>query len=151
MGLSSLLVFAAMAVPALEPVQVSIGADFGRSDVAEIEQTFSNYNKTLVDKKYEELPRYVQVPFIVIDGTSRIITDIGAVVAGLRSNRESLDDKGYATSIPAKARISVLSSDRVLVNRIVRHNKKDGALLETRANFYLMTKVSGTWRISGII
>ena len=56
-----------------------------------------------------------------------------------------------AKSIPAKAHISVLSGDRVLVNRVIRHYKKDGSLLEARANFYLMTKVSGVWRISGII
>jgi hypothetical protein len=151
MVFSSFIVIAATMMLPVQTVQLSSVGNFGDSDRAEIEKVFSNYNQALVEKKYDELTRYIQAPFVVIDSAPRVITDIGAVIAGLRSNREALDQKGYGTSRPAEARISVLSSDRVLLNRIVRHYAKDGSLLEARANFYFMTKASGTWKISGVI
>src|SRR5690349_13190724 len=100
MTVSSFLVITAMMLLPLEPVQLSGGGNFHGSDKAEIEKAFSNYNQALVDKEYEELTPYIQVPFVVIDGSPRTITDIASVVAGLRRSRESLDEKGYAKSIP---------------------------------------------------
>jgi len=120
-------------------------------DPLEIEKTFSRYNQGLIEKNYEEVALYLRTPFVVIDNTPRIITDLSTVVTGLRTNRESLDQRGYGTSVPGEARISVLNPDRVLLNCVIRHYKKDGSLLEERANFYLMSRVSGTWKISGIL
>jgi hypothetical protein len=34
---------------------------------------------------------------------------------------------------------------------IIIHYKKDGSLLESRANFYLMIKSSEGWKITGIV
>ena len=50
--------------------------DLPQTDVNEIEKAFSSYNQALVEKKYQELPRYVQVPFVIADGTPRIITSL---------------------------------------------------------------------------
>jgi len=151
MIIPSVLVITTIMMLPLQAVQQSPDYKFQKSDVNEIEKAFSSYNQALVEKKYQELPRYVQVPFVIADGMPRIVTEIGVVVAGLRRNRESLDERGYAKSIPGKAHISVLASDRVLVNRIINHYKKDGSLLESRANFYLMTKASEGWKITGIV
>jgi hypothetical protein len=88
---SSIAVIAAMLIAPLITVQQSSTGNFSDSELAEIEKTFSGYNQALVEKKYEELTRYVQVPFVAIDSTPRIITEISAVLAGLRRTRESLD------------------------------------------------------------
>jgi len=145
--------FLILATVSMSPSQssVQVGTELQYSDRLEIEKTFSKYNQALIEKNYEEVALYLQVPFVVIDNTPRIITDLSTVVTGLRTNRESLDQRGYGTSVPEEARISILSPDRVLVNRVIRHYKKDGSPLEVRANFYLMSRVSGTWKISGVL
>jgi hypothetical protein len=119
------LLLAAVVMNAMQSgAQGSAARELETSDRLEIEKTFSAYNQALMDKKYDELARYLQTPFVVIDSTPRIITDVTTIVAGLRANRESLEQRGYATSVPAGAHISVLSPDRVLLNRVIRHYKR---------------------------
>jgi hypothetical protein len=145
------IVLTAVFIVGAEGGRIIVAEDLADSVVREIETAFSNYNLALVDKKYDELTQYIQAPFVVVDNTTRIVSDVAVVIGALRSTREALDQRAYATSIPDKAEISVLSPDRILMNRVVRHYATDGALLETRANYYLMSKASGTWKINGLM
>ena len=66
--------------------------------------------------------------------------------------RDPLDQRGYASSKPkGDAHISILALDRVLVNRAYSRYKTDGSLLEEVSSFYLMSKSSGKWKITGLI
>lgn len=127
--------------------QVSLDADV-RSAVA----VFDSYNQALTDKDYSKLRgQLIHVPFVVVDGTPRVIESVDAVVAGLQKTRASLDAAGYATTRSSAPRISVLSPDRLLLNYRLAHVNRDGTVLAERANFYLMVKVAGIWKVGGII
>ena len=73
---SSFLVIAYIVTALLAPVQLPGSGAFSDSDVAAIEKAFSSYNEALVDKRYDDLSRHIQVPFVVIDDRPRIIPDI---------------------------------------------------------------------------
>jgi hypothetical protein len=73
------------------------------------------------------------------------------VVAGLRLARESLDAADYTTTKIDPPRVSLLAKDRLLLNSRLHHLKKDGSLLAERANFYVMVRAAGIWKVGGII
>jgi hypothetical protein len=39
----------------------------------------------------------------------------------------------------------------LLLNSRVHHLRKDGSLLAERANFYVMVRTAGVWKVGGII
>jgi hypothetical protein len=80
---------------------------------------------------------------------TRIIASVDAVVAGLHMTRESLDAAGYATTTIEQPRVSVSAKDRLLLNCRLRHLKKDGSLLAERANFYVLVRTAGSWKVGG--
>ena len=91
------------------------------------------------------------MPFVIVDDGPRVVTSIEAVVAGLRMTRESLTAADYATTRIEPPRISVLAGDRLLLNSRLHHLRKDGSLLAERANFYVMVREAGVWKVGGII
>ena len=130
----------------------SAGADPASSDLRGAIAALHGYNQSLVERDYSRLQdRSIHVPFVVVDGAPRVITTIEAVVAGLRMARESLDAADYGTTTIEPPRVSQLSKDRLLLNSRVRHLKKDGSLLAERANFYVMVRAAGVWKVGGII
>jgi hypothetical protein len=44
-----------------------------------------------------------------------------------------------------------LDRDRLLLNYRLSRRKPDGSDLSERANFYLMVKAAGAWRVGGIL
>lgn len=122
------------------------------SDVRAAIVALEGYSQALVDRDYAKLrDRFLHVPFVVVDGAPRVVTSVEAVVAGLRIVRESLDAADYTTTRVESLRVSVLAKDRLLLNCRLHHLRKDGSLLSERANFYVMVRVAGAWKVGGII
>jgi len=122
------------------------------ADVRSAVAVFERYNQALVDKDYSQLRTHLlHAPFVIVDDTPRVIATVDAVVAGLQKTRESLDAAGYATTRVSVPRTSVLSRDRLLLNCRLLHLNREGAVIAERANFYLMVRVAGTWKVGGII
>jgi len=94
---------------------------------------------------------YLHVPFAFVGQPPQVITEIDVIVANLRKTRDSLDAGAYETSKMSDPHISVLSSNTVLLNCRLRHYRKNGSLLLEPANFYLLIKAAGTWKIAGFI
>jgi hypothetical protein len=127
-------------------------SDPASSDLRAAIAAFEGYNQALVERDYSKLrEQFLYVPFVIVDDASRVITSVDAVVAGLRMTRESFEAVGYTTTKIDQPRVSVLAKDRLLLNCRLRHLKKDGSLLAERANFYVMVRVAGMWKIGGII
>ena len=116
-----------------------------------IEEMFAAYNDALVRRDYTALRDYLEVPFIVLDATTRVAADLDALTAGLQRLREAMDSQSYATSTPGPSRFLVLSAARVLMSRSVRHYRKDGGVIDQRANVYVLRRSAGRWRIEGTI
>ena len=113
---------------------------------------FEGYNQALVERSYVTLrDRFLHVPFVIVDGASRVIPSVETVVAGLRARRESLEAAGYETTRIEVPRVSLLANDRLLLHARLHHRKKDGSLLEEQANIYLMVRVADIWKVGGII
>ena len=126
--------------------------DSASSDRRAAIAAFEGYNQALVERDYSQLrERFLYVPFVVVDDASRVITSVDAVIAGLRMTRESYEAAGYTTTEIAPPRVSVLANDRLLLNYRLRHLKKDGSLLAERANFYVIVRAAGVWKVGGII
>ena len=110
------------------------------------------YNQALIEGDYVTLrDRFLHVPFVVLDGAPRVIPSVETVVAGLRMTRESLDAASYGTTKMEPPRVSSLANDRLLLYSRLHHLRKDGSLLAERANFYVMVRVAGVWKVGGII
>ena len=120
---------------------------------ATILKAFEGYNAALVAKDYAKLrAEYLYVPFTLTGQLiPQIITDLDIVLAGLRKTRDSLDALGYETSKVLNPRISILNSDAALLNCRIQHYKKDGSLIAERANFYILIKVNGAWKLGGVM
>lgn len=116
-----------------------------------IETMFVSYNRALVEKDYLALREHLELPFIVIDDTTRVVSDLDGVIEGFRRRREAMDPQGYSASTPGPALFLPLTESRVLMNRAIRHYKKDGTLLEEQANVYIVSRSSGRWRILGVM
>ena len=113
---------------------------------------FEGYNQALVERDYAKLrDRFLHIPFVVVSATPQVVTSVDAVVAGLRMTRESFDAGDYATTKIEETRVSVLDRDRLLLNCRLRHLRKDGSLLSERANFYVMVRAGGVWKVGGVI
>ena len=121
------------------------------ADREAIEAMFVSYNRALIEKNYTALREHLESPFIVIDDTSRVVSDMDTVIEGFRRRREGMDPQGYSTSTPGPALFLPLTESRVLMNRAIRHYKKDGTLLEEQANVYIVSRSSGRWRILGVM
>jgi hypothetical protein len=122
-----------------------------KADERAIEEMFVSYNRALIEKDYVALREHLESSFIVIDATTQVVSDLDAVIEGFRRRREAMDPQGYATSTPGAAHFLVLTEDRVLMDRAVRHYKRDGTLLQEQANVYIVSRSSGRWRIAGVM
>ena len=132
--------------------QTTRPGDEASADVKAAVAAFEGYNKALTDKDYSTLKeRLVHTPFVIVDDMPRTVATVDAVVAGLRTTRERLDSAGYFTTTIDEIRPSQLRSDSVLLNCRLRHVKRDGSIIAERANFYLMVKKGGAWKLGGII
>ena len=87
----------------------------------------------------------------MVDRAPRVIADVDAVIEGLRKTRDSFEADGYSTTTIGSPLVSGLDKDRLLLNYRLRHLRKDGSLLMERANFSLLVKAGGAWKIAGII
>jgi hypothetical protein len=124
------------------------------ADRHEIEKAWDSYNQAFIAKDYSKLRDLLQVPFVRWnDRETASLESLDKVIEIYRRLREALDIRGYKTSKPdlSDARISVLSSTRILLNIRFRRYKTDGSLLEEGAGVYLMSKTSGSWKIQGTL
>ena len=126
---------------------------FGQADVAAIDQLFDRYNQAFSSKDYTRLRDYLRAPFIGFApfvGFGTVLTMEG-VMDSYRVLRDGLDAQEYDRSQLVQRRITALSNDRALVNGVYRRYRKDGTILVEAAAVYVVTKSSGTWKISGIL
>ena len=131
--------------------RVAAGQGSLDADAPSAVAAFERYNQALIQKAYSKLRELIHAPFLVVDDSPRVIASLDAVVAGLQKTRESLDGAGYATTQSSRPGISVLSPDRLLLNCRLAHLNRDGTVLAERANFYLMVRVAGAWKVGGIM
>jgi len=131
--------------------RVAAGQGSLDADAPSAVAAFERYNQALIEQDSSKLRDLIYVPFVVVDDSPRVIASVDAVVAGLQKTRESLDGAGYATTRSSVPRISVLSPERLLLNCRLAHVNRDGTVLAERANFYLMVRVAGVWKVGGII
>lgn len=130
----------------------TLGLRFGEPCVTAVLKAFEGYNDALVSKNYTKLRQeFLYAPFAYVGQPPQVITEIDVIVASLRRTRDSLDADGYETSKVINPHISVLSSNTVLLNCRLKHYGKNGSLLLERANFYLLIKAAGAWKIAGFI
>lgn len=128
--------------------------DWKKSDRKDIESVLTEYTEIFSMKAYERLPDVCQTPFIqVTDRGTVVMKTMQEVIASYRRSREALDATGYKASrvTLADTRISVLSPTRVLVNLPYGRYKADGSLLERGSGYYILSKSSGKWRITGML
>jgi hypothetical protein len=131
---------------------------FGDSDKIEIEELLDRYVHAYSVKDYTKLRECLQAPFVRssdalrIDGASAawdVMEAMDGVMAYYRKQRDALDAKGYDHSEYLKARITALSASRAFVDRIYRRYRKDGTLLEETSVIYIVSKLSGAWKVCG--
>lgn len=124
------------------------------ADKQAVENVLAEYVQAFIAKDYVKLRDCLQAPFVRLaaDGKPAVVTTLDGVIALYHNMRDPLDQKGYANSKPkGEARISILAPDLVLVNRAYTRYKGDGSLLQEVSSFYLVSKSSGKWKITGLI
>ena len=129
-------------------------ANWKDSNRKDIEKVLTEYSDIFVGKAYDRLKDVCQVPFVRVDDRETVaLRTMEEVIELYRQVREPLDARGYKTSrlLLSETRISVLSATQVLVNLPYDRYKIDGSLLERGSGFYILSKSSGTWKISGVL
>jgi hypothetical protein len=81
-----------------------------------------------------------------------VLQTLSDVMNWFRGNRDALDKQDFlaARSQFLESRLTVLTADRVLVNRTFRRNRTDGTILLEASAIYAVSKSSGTWKICGL-
>ncbi len=123
------------------------------SDKKSVDDLFADYLQAFIAKDYVKLRECLQAPFIwVTVGVPKVISNLDGVIAFYHTLRDSLNQRSYASAKPkGVVRISILTRDLVLANRAYSRYKVDGSPLEEVAAFYLVSKLSGKWKIAGAI
>jgi molybdopterin converting factor small subunit len=124
---------------------------FSKVDSNAINDMLERYSHAFQTRDYERLREYVQAPFVTFPGELKVFATMEAVMERYRNEREPLEERGYDRSKYVETRITGLAPDRALVNKTYRRFRKDGTLLEEKAAIYLVTKVSGSWKLCGSI
>ena len=137
-------------------------ARFTPSDKAAIDRLLDEYGQAFVTKDYARLQQTLQAPFVRFglsvtgnetrEGDWVILHTLNDVMTWFRTNRDALDKQDFlaARSEFLDSRLTILTADRVLVNRTFRRNRKDGTILLEAGAIYAVSKSSGTWKICGL-
>jgi len=127
-------------------------AHFEAHDKTEIEQLLDRYAEAFVSKDYTKLRATIQAPFVRLPGNWDVLRTVDDVMAWYRQQREALDKENFEPRAKfLDSRMTVLGADRALVNKTFRRYRKDGSLLAEMAVFYVVSKSSGAWKLSGIL
>jgi NTF2-like protein (DUF6841) len=132
--------------------QISIGqssAEFKDSDKAAVERLFDSYMRAYSMKDYAGLRDCLQAPFVRFPAGWEIMGTLDEVMPYYRNQRDALDKDNYDHSKFIRSRMTVLSGDRALVDRVYRRYRKDGSLLSEAAAVYVVCKSSGSWKVCG--
>ena len=124
------------------------------SDKKEIEKTVTEYTEIFAAKAFDKLSGVLETPFVGVFGAGPIVMKtMDELTAYYRRIREPLDAGGYvkSTQMLSQGRLSVLSDTTALLNIPYRRYKTGGVLLEDGAMFYIFSKTSGKWKISGLL
>jgi hypothetical protein len=100
-------------------------------------------------KDYAGLREYLQAPFVRLPSGWEVMQTLEEVMSYYRNQRDALDKENYDHSRFIRSKMTVLSPDRVLVDRVYRRYRKDGSLLLEAAAVYVVSKSSGAWKICG--
>ena len=123
--------------------------EFSKSDKLAIEQMIESYSQAVQRQDYVKLREYLQPPYVRFPGGIVVYDSMDSAVDYFRKDIEQRVQRGYDHSKYVQTRITVLSPDRALVNKVYRRYKKDGSFLEELATVYLVSKVSGAWKVNG--
>jgi len=129
-------------------------ASFGESDKAAIAQLFDRYSHAYSMKDYAAIRECLQLPFIRLPAdtaTWNVQGTMDEVMTYYKSHREALDKDNYDHSQYMRTEITALGANRAIVDQIYRRYRKDGTVLLEAAAVYVVSKSSGTWKISGIL
>ena len=132
--------------------QISIGKNsvgFKDSDKAAVEELLNRYVRAYSTKDYAALRDLLQVPFVRFPEGWEVMGTLDEVMTYYRNQRDPLDKDNYDHTTFVRSRMTVLSADRVLVDRVYRRYRKDGSLLLEAAAVYVVSKSSGTWKLCG--
>lgn len=123
--------------------------EFKDSDRAAVEKLFDGYVRAYSTKDYAGLREYVQAPFVRFPAGWEVMGTLEEVMTYYRNQRDALEKDNYDHSKFIRSKTTVLSADRLLVDKVYRRYRKDGSLLLEAAAVYVVSKSSGTWKICG--
>jgi hypothetical protein len=133
--------------------RTSIGqppAEFKDSDKTAVEALLDRYIHAYSTKDYAALRACLQAPFVRFpEGGWETLRTLDDVMTYYRDQRDALDKDNYDHSTFIRSKLTVLSAERVLVDRVYRRYRKDGSLLLEAATVYVGCKSTGTWKICG--
>jgi hypothetical protein len=145
---STLFLAALVAGPAFSRAQDV--ADAKAQYRADITTLINNYAKSVSYKDFDALRGEVQAPFMNFNGTVTTLATVDDVVANYRKARDRMDaNNDYGFSKPEIMRITALTDKSALVNIHWQVYKKDGSPLREGGEVMMVSKSTGSWKLSG--
>jgi len=124
---------------------------FTAADQRAIRSAVDGYFEAFTAKDFASFGKYFQAPFVVFGRQVRILATLQDVVRQWRGIREPLDNSAYGASKVLQIRIIPVSSERALADIHWQRLLKDGAVMSEGAEFYFMSKSSGSWKLAGVM
>lgn len=146
-----LALFVLTGAPAQSPAAGTTPAEFTAQDRANILEQIHGYFAAFSAKRYESFPGYMQAPFLGYGREPVIIATLDEVIASYRRIRDPLDQADYSSSKAANIRLMPQTPVHALAGVHWQRLKKDGSLLDEGAEILVMNKVSGTWKMAGVL
>jgi ketosteroid isomerase-like protein len=122
---------------------------FQPTDMSAITEMINDYFVAFTAKDYKALPNFFQAPFLAVGAQPEMIGTLDAVIERYHHIRDPLDGTDYAVSKAEEIHITALSGQAALANIHWLRYKKNGLLLSEGAEFMMVSKSSGSWKICG--
>lgn len=121
------------------------------ADTAAIQSVIHRYFAAFTAKDYGTFGEYFQAPFVGFGRDAAIVPTFEEVLKQYQSIRDPLDNADYSASKAAEIRVTPLNPARALAAVHWQRFKKDGSLLNEGAEFLIMSKTTGSWKIAGVM
>jgi hypothetical protein len=124
---------------------------FEAADKTAITDLINGYFHAFTVKDYTALPNFFQAPFLTSFSQASTIGTLDEVVQRYHDIRDPLDQTDYAASKVEEMRITAVSAKSALADIHWRRYKKDGSLFNEGSEIMVVSKSSGSWKISGSV